>query len=48
MAQDQTPDKEQVLIARNNETGQTGAVAGLNEDGTPVIKDVKTASLGDL
>lgn len=48
MAQDQTPDKEQVLIARNNETGQTGAVAGLNEDGTPIMKDVKTASLGDL
>ena len=48
MAQDQTPDKEPVLIARNNETGQTGAVAGLNEDGTPIMKDVKTASLGDL
>lgn len=48
MAQDQTPDKEQVLIARNNETGQTGAVAGLNDDGTPIMKDAKTATLGDL
>ena len=27
--------KEEVLIARNNETGQVGAVVGQNPDGTP-------------
>lgn len=31
MAKDQ--NLEEVLIARNNETGQVGAVTGLNEDG---------------
>lgn len=35
MAQDQNIDKDQVLIARNNETGETGAVKGLKQDGTP-------------
>lgn len=48
MAQDQTPDKEQVLIARNNETGETGAVTGLNDDGTPALKDVHKTPLSDL
>jgi|GEM_PF-5965642 len=33
MAKDQ--NLEEVLIARNNDTGQVGAVTGLNEDGTP-------------
>lgn len=40
--------QEEVLIARNNETGQVGAVAGLNEDGTPKMADVKSAKLSDL
>lgn len=46
MAQDL--NNEQVLIARNNETGQVGAVTGLNEDGTPKMADVKSAKLSDL
>lgn len=47
MAQDL--NNEQVLIARNNETGQVGAVTGLNEDGTPkMTADVKSAKLSDL
>ena len=46
MAKDQ--NLEEVLIARNNETGQVGAVAGLNEDGTPKMTDVKSAKLSDL
>lgn len=45
---DQTPEKEEVLIARNNETGQVGAVVGQNPDGTPKTADVKSASLSDL
>ena len=39
MAKDQ--NLEEVLIARNNDTGQVGAVTGLNEDGTPKMTDVK-------
>lgn len=46
MAQDL--NQEEVLIARNNETGQVGAVTGLNEDGTPKMTDVKSAKLSDL
>ena len=46
MAQDQ--NLEEVLIARNNETGEVGAVTGLNEDGTPKMTDVKSAKLSDL
>ncbi len=46
MAQDQK--LEEVLIARNNETGEVGAVTGLNEDGTPRMTDVKSAKLSDL
>lgn len=46
MAKDQ--NLEEVLIARNNETGQVGAVTGLNEDGTPKMTDVKSAKLSDL
>lgn len=46
MAKDQ--NLEEVLIARNNDTGQVGAVTGLNEDGTPKITDVKSAKLSDL
>lgn len=45
---EQTPEKEEVLIARNNETGQVGAVVGQNPDGTPKTADVKSASLNDL
>ena len=46
MAQDL--NREEVLIARNNETGQVGAVTGLNEDGTPKMTDVKSANISDL
>lgn len=46
MAQDQK--LEEVLIARNNETGEVGAVTGLKEDGTPKMTDVKSAKLSDL
>ena len=46
MAQDM--NQEEVLIARNNDTGQVGAVTGLNEDGTPKMTDVKSAKLSDL
>ena len=46
MAKDQ--NLEEVLIARNNDTGQVGAVTGLNEDGTPKMIDVKSAKLSDL
>lgn len=45
---DQNQEQEEVLIARNNETGQVGAVTGLNEDGTPKMTDVKSAKLSDL
>lgn len=48
MAQDQTPEKDQVLIAHNKETGETGAVTGLKEDGTPAMADTKTSKLSDL
>ncbi len=41
-------NQEEVLIARNNETGQVGAVTGLNEDGTPRMTDAKSAKLSDL
>lgn len=46
MAKDQ--NLEEVLIVRNNDTGQVGAVTGLNEDGTPKMTDVKSAKLTDL
>lgn len=49
---EQNPEKNQehpqVLIARNNETGQIGAVTGQNPDGTPKMADVKSAKLTDL
>lgn len=45
---DQNQEQEQVLIARNNDTGQIGAVTGLNKDGTPQMTDVKSAKLSDL
>ena len=48
MAQDQNIDKDQVLIARNNETGETGAVKGLKQDGTPDMTPSKNAKLSDL
>ena len=40
--------KEEVLIARNNETGQVGAVVGQNPDGTPKMADVKSTPLSEL
>lgn len=40
--------QEEVLIARNNETGKVGPVTGLNPDGTPAIADPKTAKISDL
>ena len=46
MAQDL--NQEEVLIARNNETGKVGAVTGLNKDGTLKMTDVKSAKLSDL
>ena len=48
MAQDQNPEKDQVLIAHNKETGETGAVTGLKEDGTPAMADTKTPGLCDF
>ena len=40
--------QEEVLIARNNETGQVGAVTGVNDDGTPKLTDVKSSKISDL
>lgn len=40
--------KEEVLIARNDETGQVGAVVGQNSDGTPKMADVKSTPLSEL
>ena len=48
MAKDQKLENAEVLIARNNDSGQVGAVTGLNEDGTPKMTDVKSAKLSDL
>ena len=49
MAQDLNNQQEEVLIARNNHTGQVGAVTGLNEDGTPkMTADVISAKLSEL
>lgn len=45
---DQTQEKEQVLIARNNDTGEIGAVTGQNPDGTPQVAEMKSAKLSDL
>ena len=45
---DQNENYEEVLIARNNETGQIGAVKGVNPDGTPQMADVKSAKMSDL
>lgn len=45
---EQTPEKDEVLIARNNETGQIGAVVGQNPDGTPQIADVKSTPLSEM
>lgn len=41
-------EQNEVLIARNNETGQVGAVVGQNPDGTPQMADAKAAKLSDL
>ncbi len=40
--------KEEVLIARDNGTGQVGAVVGQNPDGTPKMADVKSTPLSEL
>ncbi len=45
---EQTPEKDEVLIARNNETGQIGAVVGQNPDGTPQMADVKSTPLSEM
>ncbi|WP_300634352.1 DUF4099 domain-containing protein [uncultured Duncaniella sp.] len=45
---DQTPDQPEVLIARNNENGQVGAVVGQNPDGTPKMADPKSTPLSEL
>lgn len=45
---DQTPDQQEVLIARDNTSGQVGAVVGQNPDGTPKIADVKSTPLSEL
>lgn len=45
---EQTPEKDEVLIARNNETGQIGAVVGQNPDGTPQVADVKSTPLSEM
>lgn len=41
-------DKQEVLIARDNDTGKVGAVVGQNPDGTPKMADVKSSKLSDL
>ena len=48
MEQNKEQQQPEVLIARNNETGQVGAVVGQNPDGTPKMADVKSAKLSDL
>lgn len=45
---EQTPEKDEVLIARNNETGQIGVVVGQNPDGTPQMADVKSTPLSEM
>lgn len=45
---DQTPDQQEVLIARDNASGQVGAVVGQNPDGTPKMADVKSTPLSEL
>ncbi len=45
---DQTPDQQEVLIARDNESGQVGAFIGQNPDGTPKVADVKSTPLSEL
>ncbi len=45
---DQTPDQQEVLIARDNTSGQVGAVVGQNPDGTPKMADVKSTPLSEL
>lgn len=45
---DQTLDQQEVLIARDNTSGQVGAVVGQNPDGTPKMADVKSTPLSEL
>ena len=45
---DQTTDQQEVLIARDNESGQVGAVVGQNPDGTPRMADAKSTPLSEL
>lgn len=45
---DQTPDQQEVLIARDNTSGQVGAVVGQNPDGTPRMAEVKSTPLSEL
>lgn len=45
---DQTTDQQEVLMARDNESGQVGAVVGQNPDGTPRMADAKSTPLSEL
>lgn len=45
---DQTPDQQEVLMARDNTSGKVGAVVGQNPDGTPRMADVKSTPLSEL
>ncbi|MCM1142878.1 MAG: DUF3945 domain-containing protein, partial [Muribaculum sp.] len=45
---DQTTDQQEVLIARDNESGKVGAVVGQNPDGTPKMADAKSTPLSEL
>ncbi len=45
---DQTPDQQEVLMARDNTSGKVGAVVGQNPDGTPKMADVKSTPLSEL
>lgn len=41
-------EMQEVLIARNKETGETGAVVGQNADGSLKTADAATSKIGDL
>lgn len=45
---DQTPDQQEVLMARDNTSGKVGAVVGQNPDGTPKMADVESTPLSEL
>ncbi|RXE60852.1 DUF4099 domain-containing protein [Paramuribaculum intestinale] len=45
---DQTTEQQELLVARNNESGQVGVVVGQNPDGTPRMADVKSTPFSEL